>query len=275
MKIFAFVSGKGGTGKSTVASNLAHTLCEDGQKVLLFDADFGLSNAETILGIDVPTTLAHIVRDNRNLSDAVLTTRLGFDFIGGGSGADELVGLSRETLKTLFDQLVEIGAQYEYVLIDCGPGLGEAIFLAASCATEIVVVSTPDATGLTDAYATVRAISARYPDKPLALVVSRAANESHGERVAKSLKAIFGQFLSREIRFLGAVREDPSVGMALGQGKPVTISHVKSGASQDIYDIGYTMVGEGEGEGSDELSILDRIKQAFGKGDPDEFDEAA
>lgn len=275
MKIFTFLSGKGGTGKSMVAANAAFGLAEDGHKVLLFDSDFGLSNLETMTGVELSTTLAHLVRDDRALSDGVVSTRYGFDVIGGGSGSPEMVGLSDAATGRLFDQLVELGARYDYVIVDAGPGLGSAVLKGAEVATEVVLVTTPDATSLTDAYAVVRALGDLKPALPISMVVNRAANEAHGERVAKSLQSIFGQFLSKDVRFLGAVREDPTVGISLAEGRLVTQAHEKSGASQDLFDVATTLISEGEASGGEEISILDRIKRAFGKVEEDSHDEAA
>lgn len=280
MKIVCFVSGKGGTGKTTLACNMAYGLADEGKKVLLFDADFGLSNVETVAGIDVPCTVGHIVRDDRPLSDAVTSTKAGFDVIAGGTGFESLVGISAEKSASLLDELGKIGADYDFVLVDAGPGIGSTVLACLAKADELIIVTTPDPTGLTDAYAVVKVANDRHAEMPICFVVNRAANEAHGEKVANGLKSVLGQFLSRDVRFLGSVRDDKTVDVALNNAKLVTIGQPKSGASQDIFDVTYAFLRGEEAGASEELSILDRIKAVFGKGgsgesESDEHDLAA
>lgn len=275
MKSICFMSGKGGTGKSTVAASLAQVIADDGHKVLLFDADLGLSNLELILGIDVPTTLAHVVRDQRPLSDAVTVTAHGFDLIGGGTSANELFEISGSRTDQLITELFDIGSRYDFVLVDCGPGVGPLVKSVFEKCGSAVLVTTAGVTALTDAYAVMKWAEGIQPGKDMMLVLNDVANESHGEKVAKSLSSVFGQFLSREVRYLGCVRSDATVDQALGAGQFLMSAYPKSGAAQDLFDIGENLMSGGEAGGEEEGSFLDKLKARFGKGSRDSDAEDA
>ena len=271
MKIICFISGKGGTGKTTLACNMAYALVDEGKQVLLFDADFYLSNTETVIGADIPCTIGHLVRDDRPIADALVTTEAGFDLIGGGTGMESLADLSDVKSTELLSEVATMGSTYDYVLIDAGPGLGPTVLACMGKADELIVVTTPDATGLTDAYAVVKFANEKFTELPICFVVNKVANESHGEKVANGLKSVFGQFLSREVRYLGGIRDDAVVEQALSESRLVVTDFVKSGASQDFFDVTYAFLRGGEADKVEEgNSVLDRIKSVFGKGSDSE-----
>jgi Mrp family chromosome partitioning ATPase len=65
----AFASGKGGTGKSFLATNVAIALHRAGKRVALVDCDFGLANAHLLLGVHPRHTLQHFVDGSAAIED--------------------------------------------------------------------------------------------------------------------------------------------------------------------------------------------------------------
>lgn len=274
MRTIGFLSGKGGTGKTIVAANVAFGLADDGGSVLLFDADLGLSNIETVMGVELSTTLANVVREDKPVGDAVTETNYGFEVVAGGTGAEELLRLDPSIVDRLIEQTKDAARSRDYLIFDLAPGLDGTVMKFVEACDEVVVVCTPEATSLTDAYAVIKHLASARPQLKINLVVNMAANEAHGERVAKSLKSVLGQFLSIEVRYLGAVRRDKTVEFAVSVGRLVTDSQPKAGVSQDLFDIAYALNGTKE-EGQAPGSILAKIKSVFGKKevDLDEDDE--
>lgn len=276
MKTICFVSGKGGVGKTTLACNAAFGLADDGHKVLLLDANFGLSNVELLLGIDIPTTLAHIIRDKRELKDALVSQEYPFDFIAGGTGMSELFNLTHDQIKLLLDCAKALAKDYDYLLIDVGSGMGSQVQSVLETSDSAVLVTTPEVTSLTDTYSMVQMIHEKRPDIELTFVVNRVQNEAHGKKVSENLKTILGQFLNLEVAYLGAVRFDKTIETSVHGGQLATRFFEKSPASVDMFDFAYSLA-RGNVIEIHETSFLDQLKAKFSKSsdDKDSDSEAA
>jgi flagellar biosynthesis protein FlhG len=69
VQVIAVTGGKGGTGKTSVAVNLATALAQMGRKTMLLDGDLGLANVDVLLGLTPRYTLEHVLKGERSLSD--------------------------------------------------------------------------------------------------------------------------------------------------------------------------------------------------------------
>ena len=67
-QVIGIASGKGGVGKTTVSVNLAVALQAMGQRVMLFDADMSLANAQIALGCRCPYNLSHFLSGEKTLA---------------------------------------------------------------------------------------------------------------------------------------------------------------------------------------------------------------
>lgn len=238
-RTIAVTSGKGGTGKTSVACSLAVTLAGmgEGRKVLLFDADFGLPNADVTMGVEVGCTLGHVVRERRELRDAVTATPWGVDLISGGSGWPELAGLGASGIGELLAGLSALGSGYDHVVVDTAPGVGARVQPLLEAADLNLLVVTPDATALMDGYAVLKCLWSARPGARAGLVVNQVDGEEQGRHVAKQLRTIVGQFLSQDLSHCGTVRRDGHVGKALRERRPFAKGYPHCAASLGIDEV--------------------------------------
>jgi flagellar biosynthesis protein FlhG len=204
--------GKGGVGKTLVATQLCARLARLGARVLLVDLDLGMADGDLYLQHCGGLGLLDALRDGVELSRCVSETAHGFDMIAGVAGEDGWAALSGERRRWLVDGLRRLAAEYDTVVADGSPGIGEDVLEFAAAADRVLLVTTPDALALADAYGLLKAIhqrserSAREIPTP-EVVVNRAGHLDEAERTASRLRAVSERFLARSPRWTGWVPE--------------------------------------------------------------------
>src|SRR3954467_13944912 len=164
--VIAITSGKGGVGKSNVAVNLAIKLSAAGKRVVLRDADLGLANADVLCNIDLPCNLSHVIARKKELADVMVKAPGGFRLIGGASGLARMADLSALDRQRIVDALAELEETADIILIDTGAGISPNVLSFTRAADHVLVLTTPEPTAITDAYAVIK-------------VISRAGGDSH------------------------------------------------------------------------------------------------
>ena len=212
-RLTAIGSGKGGTGKTLLAVNLAYALSRDGERVLLCDADLGLSNTSVHLGLNSGGNLTGLLAKDCTLRGATvpvlggLARPGGFDLLAAAAGSGSLADFDEPAAARLVAQL-KAERNYDRVLLDLGAGVDSSLMHFAAAADESLVVLTPDPASLTDAYAFVKILMRAFTAPPF-VVVNMAANDAEARRTADALTATCRAFLKTTLEHLGSVPRDP------------------------------------------------------------------
>jgi flagellar biosynthesis protein FlhG len=229
-KTIAITSGKGGVGKTSVAVSLAIALAKGGFSVTLLDADLGLANINVILGIIPKYNLYHVIKGQKKLKDIVIDVPEGIKIIAGASGFHQLANLDPKQRNEFISSVSELDSD-DYMIIDTGAGVSQNVLSFVMASDEIVVVTTPEPTAITDAYGIIKSIAAQSPDKIIKIVVNRVQSVAEGNRVAQRVINIAGQFLNIRVENLGFIYDDIYVPKSVRNQKPFIVSYPKSKAS--------------------------------------------
>jgi len=187
-KIVSVTSGKGGVGKSTIAANLAYMLSEMDYKVGLFDADFGLANLDIILNVRVKKNLVDVLNGDSKLEDILVWINENLVLIPGDSG-DEIFKFGDEIFAEVFlSDTQKLLGDLDYLIIDTGAGISKSNQAILAESDEIVVVTMPDPSAITDAYATTKVCSKYH--KSVNLLLNFTKNEKEGELIYKKIKKV-------------------------------------------------------------------------------------
>ncbi len=233
-RIIAVTSGKGGVGKSNLTVNLALSFIAEGKKVLVIDADLGMANVDVLLGTSSKYNLLHLLDDDVLLDDVILKGPYGLCYISGGSGMEQAGEFTSAERALLEEKLTGCGEMADIILVDTGAGLGRNVLDFILASDEVLLVTTPEPTALTDAYAVMKAYS-MYAAKPnMRLVVNRVYDETEGLEVARKLRKTAQQFLHIEVNCLGAIYEDRSMIQAVRKQKPILEAYPNSLAAKCI-----------------------------------------
>jgi flagellar biosynthesis protein FlhG len=176
--VIAITSGKGGVGKSNIAVNLAIKLASAGKEVVLLDADLGLANADVLCNIDLPCNLSHVIARKRELSDVMVKAPGGFHLIGGASGLARMADLTDHDRQRLVLALAELEQRADIILIDTGAGISPNVLSFTRAADHVLVVTTPEPTAITDAYAVIKVISRDNAERELTVTLGEAESKA-------------------------------------------------------------------------------------------------
>lgn len=230
-RIVTVTSGKGGVGKSNFSLNFALTLQRMGQKVLVFDADIGMANIDVLMGITSPYNLYHLLKQERTIWEIVQEGPEGLHFIAGGSGFKDLLDLSSGQLNGFEREIGKLHGVYDIILFDTGAGLSKETVKFITAAQETIVVTTPEPTSITDAYALIKMVKGMNHDVRFKLIVNRAADPREGKQTADKISLVAERFLQSKLPSLGILPDDPFVSKAVKRQIPFSVAYPGSEAS--------------------------------------------
>ena len=234
LRVIAVTSGKGGVGKTHVAANLAVLAARAGRRVLLVDADLGLANADLVLGVEPAAHVGHLLDGTASAEDVLAPGPYGLSILGASSGIQELTELDDHDKLRLVTALDALDHRFDLVLVDCGAGIGDNVVFFAGAAQEALLVVSPEPTSLSDAYATVKVLSATARVPRFGVVANQAA-DFQGRDVFRRLTQITGRFLaSAQVSYLGSIPRDESVPRALHCRRPLVELFPRAPASRAL-----------------------------------------
>lgn len=226
-RVIAVTSGKGGVGKSNVSINLAVQFRKMGKRVIILDADFGLANIEVMFGTVPKYNLFDLIYQGKNIQEIITWGPMDIGFISGGSGIAGMANLSREYLTYIIQNLSQLDNIADIIIVDTGAGISDAVleFLVAS--GEILLVTTPEPTSITDSYSLLKALSrhSRFSVEmsPVKMLANRVEKEGDGKALYDKLNTVVSRYLKLPLSYLGEVPQDVKLSRAVMQQAPVSI----------------------------------------------------
>lgn len=219
----AITSGKGGVGKSTIAVNLAVMLSKMGRRVALLDADMGTANADVLCNVMPVHTLAHVVTGRRQIEEIVIQAPGGFALIPGASGLAQMAALGHTEQQRLIDQFARLEQAYDVLLIDTGAGIGPGVLGLVAAADRALVVTTPDPTAITDAYAVIKTAHRQAPNLDARLLVNQASDAGEARQVYTRVARVCQKFLGLDIAYAGCLLSDSYVLSSIRNRRPFAL----------------------------------------------------
>ena len=264
-KVLSFVSGKGGVGKTTVSTSFAYTLANVFKKnVLLLDCDIGLGNVHLLLNLDPSKNLKAVLRGS-SLRE-VIQKVYNFDVVLGFSGIDSLEELESYEAANLLIQLDRVMDGYDFIILDNSAGISRFTVNFSRAASETYVVTTPEPTALTDAYAFMKSVYRVYGYSSFKVVVNSATSKSEGFETFERLRTSVEKFLEFRLKLAGILPYSPRLKEALKLGKPVVHLYPSDPFSLELKKIAQLETGEVLLEKSENESFIKKLIRFFKEG---------
>lgn len=249
-RVITVTSGKGGVGKSNLSVNLAIQFRKMGKKVLIFDADFGLANVEVMFGAIPKFNLSDLIYRGKDISEIITEGPMGIGFVSGGSGILGLNNLSKEQILYLVKCLEKLGTMADIIIVDTGAGVSDSVMEFVLAGPEVLLVTTPDPTSLTDSYSLLKALHHHSDfvknDSQIYVVCNRVTSTKEGKLLFEKLDSVVKQFLGGKIQYLGSVPQDGALEKAVRQQKPVSLCTPSSKSAESFEAIAKQILNESD-----------------------------
>ncbi|MCU9612085.1 MinD/ParA family protein [Caldibacillus lycopersici] len=238
-KTIAFISGKGGVGKSNVSLNFSIALAQQGKRVLIFDLDIGMGNIDLLAGITPNKTIAHYFMEDCPLDRIIEEGPEGIHFIAGGSGLDQFVKLDKSRIEYLIKELHWLLYEYDYLVFDIGAGMDEGLVQFLAFVEHIFVVVTPEPTSIMDAYSAIKYLYLQSPNINIHLMGNRMKNDRENMETFERLLQAMDHFLQKDAEVIGFIPEDSQVVHAVKMQIPFIIFKPNAQASKKMKWLAY------------------------------------
>lgn len=207
----AIASGKGGTGKSFLATSLAVALHRSERRTVLVDCDFGLACDHLLLGVKPTLTLQQLLAGQCTLEQVLIKSPCGPRLLPGASGVRRMATPTDKDLTMFARELGVLAGGEDTLLLDLGAGIAPATVLTMLSADWIVLVTQPEIAALVDAYAVIKCVAQLKSSAKFLIVVNRVGTPGRGEMAFQRLMEVASQNVGVELRYLGEIPDDESV----------------------------------------------------------------
>ncbi|MDR3559877.1 MAG: response regulator [Negativicutes bacterium] len=233
-KVITVFSAKGGTGKTTIATNLAVALAAKTRgRTCIVDADLQFGDVSLFLNIVPRATIADLVADVAHLDDKVMAGYLTkyndqVDVLAAPLRPEQAETVSSATLSAVFKTL---RTMYQYIIVDTTPTFSETMLTALDDADQILVVASLDLPTIKNVKLCLEIMeSLNYSPDKIKLVLNRANSEGGMDirEAEESLRQSFTASLPSDGKMVVS---------SVNRGTPFVVSNPEAVVSQNIFKL--------------------------------------
>jgi flagellar biosynthesis protein FlhG len=243
VQVVAITGGKGGTGKTNIAVNLAQALANQGKRTLLLDADLGMANIDVQLGLKTTHTLCDVLNGMCRLEDIMITVNDNLQVIPAASGSKQLADMGQQECAGLVRAFSDLKHPLDFLLVDTATGVSESVASFCRAATEVLVVICNEPASISDSVEQIRLFSSEYGVTRFRILANRVES-------AYEAQALFQDVISRlkdnhnpQISFAGYIPNDENLRKAVAQHRLVVDACPQSRAAMAFKNLAHRVAG--------------------------------
>jgi flagellar biosynthesis protein FlhG len=237
-KVIAVCSGKGGVGKTNVASNIAVALGKLGRNVCLLDADVSLANVDVLLGLQPIYNLSHVVTGESDLASTIIPGPGNIRIVPASTGNFCMTDLPPASQAAIIQSFGELKDQPDVLVVDTAAGITPSVARFVQAAQHPVVVVRDEPASLTDAYALIKVFSQNYGISRFNVVTNQSTHAAAGRKLFRKLLQVSDSYLDIVLRHLGDVPADNYLLKAVQEQRAVAEAYPRSPSGLAFRNIG-------------------------------------
>ncbi|MEW5919727.1 MAG: MinD/ParA family protein [Bacillota bacterium] len=242
-RIIVVASGKGGVGKTNLVVNMALTMGQLGYKTMVLDADLGMANVDILLDLKPVYTLIDVMCGDKELRDVILHGPCNLEVLPGGSCIPEIINLDSRQREQLIARLSYLEEEMDILFVDCSAGISRNVVTFISAADELVLITTPEPTAITDVYSVIKVVDKYCRHANIGLIVNMVSSAQEGEQIFQRIARVCHNFLKLELIYLGSVNFDQHVQKAVIDRSPYVLRYPRSPAARATQQIARHLLG--------------------------------
>jgi flagellar biosynthesis protein FlhG len=200
-KVIAVTGAKGGVGKTSIAVKLGIEFSRLGKKVLLIDCDYNLSNVMQKLSIPPTNDFSDLINFKKNIYDCLIK-KGSFHLLPSSCGNIDFLQNKNHVYNFISEIINEYKKNYDYLILDCPPGLDERVIKLTAVTDYRIVIVTPDLMSITNAYSLIKILNYQHGISFNDLIINRIFNHDQFEKVGEIVKNTTRKFLTCETNIL-------------------------------------------------------------------------
>jgi flagellar biosynthesis protein FlhG len=226
-RVISVSSGKGGVGKTTLVSNLG-SLWSKHQRTLLIDGDWSLGKLGIALGVRPRWTVEEVLAGKISLQEAIVQINPQLSLLASPSGSLGFEEMSEETRRQLFFEMEGLGSEYDRILLDHSSGANFNVLEFAAACHQHIVVTTPEPTSYTDAYAIMKLLSKRFGIRHFWLLVTFSQDRAETETIISRFSEVVLNHLEVRLTLLDIFPWEPGLGESIRRQQAFVSLHPSS-----------------------------------------------
>ena len=218
-RVISISSGKGGVGKTSLTVNLGKQLASQGKNVLLIDGDWALGKLGIALGVRPQWTIESVLDGRIGFKDAIQPVDANLSLLASPSGVVGFEELSEAARYQLYFQMESLQGQFDVILLDHGSGVHPGVLEFAAASHHQIIITTPEPTSYTDAYAIMKLLSKKYAIRNFSLVVTMAPTVAETEAIVSRFCDVARDHLDIRVTLLDTFPWEPKLAEAFRKQK--------------------------------------------------------
>ena len=227
-------SGKGGTGTTTIAVNLAVAMERHRLRTVLVDADLQGGDAAILCGLEQRYSLADVLDARRTIREVLQPGPGAVQVVPGVWGRERLPDYPAAVGKRLLAEFEGLAGHADLLLLDGGKSPNRAIQQFWHAADLMLVLTTPETSSIINTYALIKMLAEDYPAVPIRLLVNLAPTAEVAQDVWRRLAEACRRFLGIPLTSAGHLPADPHVAASAAAGEPFVIAAPCRAATQHL-----------------------------------------
>ena len=213
---------------------------------MLMDADLSLANVDVLLDLQPACNLAHLIRGEAQLEQAIMTGPAGLRIVPASSGDRTMADLPQASQAAIISSFSQLQSQPEVLVVDTAAGIAENVARFCQAAQHVLVVVCDEPASITDAYALIKVFSRDYGIRRFNVLSNMSRSRVDGRELFEKLLRVTDRFLDVVLSHAGTIPSDGYLRKAVQEQRAVVDGYPASWSAKAFAQLAEKAEAAGE-----------------------------